>query len=284
MLVIVSAISHALWNYIAKEAHEKETFFLLINITSFFVLFPVFYFFLPEFVFPFEVLPFLIVSAVAEVIYFVGLGKAYENGDLSVVYPLARSSPLFVAMFAVMLLGEKISGWGIVGILLIVLGVYMLHLKSFSMKEILRPFKSLREESSKYALVAAFGTTVYSLSDKIGVTNVSPILYSFWLGIFIPGLMTIPIIRIRGVSTIVREARSSFLKVISAGFLMRGGYLIILVAMSFVEVSYILALRQVSVVLGAILGVIVLKEKYGKVRFLSSLLIFIGVSILGILA
>jgi drug/metabolite transporter (DMT)-like permease len=187
-------------------------------------------------------------------------------------------------MFAVMLLGEKISGWGIVGILLIVLGVYMLHLKSFSMKEILRPFKSLREESSKYALVAAFGTTVYSLSDKIGVTNVSPILYSFWLGIFIPGLMTIPIIRIRGVSTIVREARSSFLKVISAGFLMRGGYLIILVAMSFVEVSYILALRQVSVVLGAILGVIVLKEKYGKVRFLSSLLIFIGVSILGILA
>ena len=71
---------------------------------------------------------------------------------------------------------------------------------------------------------------------------------------------------------------------IVAGFLARFGYILVLVAMSLAQVSYILALRQLSVVLGAAAGVFLLKEEYGRVRVLSSIIIFLGVYILSALA
>ena len=63
---------------------------------------------------------------------------------------------------------------------------------------------------------------------------------------------------------------------------MRFGYVLVLIAMSLVQVSYILALRQLSVVLGVVLGVQLLKEKYGRMRLISSIIIISGIIILGI--
>jgi drug/metabolite transporter (DMT)-like permease len=65
---------------------------------------------------------------------------------------------------------------------------------------------------------------------------------------------------------------------------MRVGYVLVLIAMSRVQVSYILALRQLSVVLGAAAGVFFLREKYGRVRLVSSIIIFLGVYVLAVLA
>ena len=65
---------------------------------------------------------------------------------------------------------------------------------------------------------------------------------------------------------------------------MKGGYLMVLYAMSLAQVSYILSLRQISVVFGALLGVVFLNEKYSRVRLIGSIIIFIGVYILGALA
>ena len=115
----------------------------------------------------------------------------------------------------------------------------------------------------------------------MGVVNSSAIIYSFWLGFFIVGLLTPIILMKKSFSIIVAEARSSFSKIILSGILMKGGYILVLVVMGFVEVSYVLALRQVSVVFGALLGVLVLKERYGKIRVISSVIIFIGVYIIG---
>jgi uncharacterized membrane protein len=69
-----------------------------------------------------------------------------------------------------------------------------------------------------------------------------------------------------------------------SGILMKGGYMLVLYAMSLAQVGYILAIRQVSVVLGAFLGVFLLGEKYGEVRIIGSIIIFIGVYILGAFA
>lgn len=283
-VVLVSSLSHALWNYLAKEGRDKDSFLYLLNIFAFVLYLPIFYFILPEFRFPFEVAPLLFISAVAEIIYFIGLGKAYETGDLSVVYPLARSSPIFVTIVAAIGLKERITRWGILGIALIFFGVYMLHLQSFNLHQLTFPFRSIREKASKYALLAALGTTVYSISDKLGVTQIDSILYAFWLGLIIPSLMTIVFVARRGLKVLREELKGSILRLAVAGFLMKGGYILVLIAMSLAQVSYILALRQISVVLGAILGIMFLKEKYGRVRIVSSLIIFFGVYILGVLA
>jgi len=283
-LVMASAVSHALWNYVAKEAGDKESFMLLLNVFSLAIFLPVFYVVLPEIYFPVEILPFLVASGVAETIYFLGLGKAYQVGDLSVVYPVARSSPMFVAIAASLLIGERITLWGALGIVLILVGVYVLHLKGWSGEELTRPLKALGDPASRYAFLAALGTTIYSISDKMGVTAVDPLLYSFWLGFMETAMLSIVIVRQRSVSVIREELRGSLLRVSVAGVLMKGGYILVLVAMSLAQVSYILALRQVSVVLGATLGVVLLKERYGGVRIVGSMIIFMGVYLLGALA
>ncbi|MCW3978642.1 MAG: EamA family transporter, partial [Candidatus Bathyarchaeota archaeon] len=122
VLVIASAFSHTAWNVLAKGSTDKESFMWLMNVTSLFTLLPVFYLLLPDWRLPLAAVPFLLVSGLALTLYFIFLGKAYELGDLSVVYPIVRSSPLFVTLLAMAFLGEEVSPWGGVGILLIVLG------------------------------------------------------------------------------------------------------------------------------------------------------------------
>lgn len=284
LLVLVSAVSHSLWNYIAKEGKDKESFMLLLNITSLILFLPIFYLLIPEIYFPVEILPYLLISGVAETIYFLGLGKAYESGDLSLVYPVARSSPVLVTIAAFLLLNEEISALGILSILLIFLGVYILHLKELKINDLLGPITYLKTGSSRYALLAALGTTVYSISDKIGVNKVNPILYSFWLGFFITAILTITTLYRKGIKIIKQEFRGAFPSIALSGVLMKGGYMLVLYAMSLVQVSYILALRQVSIVFGALLGVFLLGEKYGRIRIIGSLIIFIGAYLLGIYA
>jgi uncharacterized membrane protein len=284
ILVLVSAISHGLWNYLAKSGKDKESYMLLLNITSLILFLPVFYLILPEIYFPISILPYLLISGIAETLYFLGLGKAYEKGDLSLVYPVARSSPVFVTLAAFVFLGEKISFLGVVGILVIFCGVYILHLRGLSKQDLAGPLRYLKTGSSRYALLAALGTTIYSISDKLGVTTVDPLLYSFWLGFFVTGLLTITIVYRRGIQLIREEVKEGLFSITISGVLMKGGYMMVLYAMSLAQVSYILALRQISVVLGALMGVIFLGEKYGRVRIVGSLIIFLGVYILGALA
>lgn len=282
-LVLASAVSHGLWNYLVKEGNDKESFMLLLNVSSLVLLTPVFFLILPEIYLPLEIVPYLLVSSVAETVYFLGLGKAYESGDLSIVYPVARSSPVFVTIAAAIFLGETFSLAGLFGILVIFIGVYVLHLKGMTRDDLVAPIHYLMSGSSKYAVIAALGTTVYSITDKLGVTTVDPLLYSFWLGFSVTGMMIIVTIQRRGIQAI-RDEFSSPIKITFAGILMRGGYMLVLYAMSLAQVSYILALRQISVVLGALMGVVFLGESYGRVRIIGSIIIFIGVFILGVLA
>ncbi len=104
----------------------------------------------------------------------------------------------------------------------------------------------------------------------MGVTAADPIAYSLWLEVFIVPLLTVAILWRRGKDAMAREWRNSQVNVTAGGFLMRFGY--------------VLALRQLSVVVGAAAGVLILREKYGRVRLVSSTVIFFGVYILAVLA
>ncbi len=281
MLVVASALFHALWNLLAKGASDKMVFMWLMNFISLFTTLPVFFLLLSDWSFPFAAVPYMVMSGLAEALYFFSLGKAYEHGDLSLVYPLARSSPLFVFALAAVLLGERASPLGALGILMVVLGVYMIHLRGLSPRDLLAPFNSIRGRASQFALLAALSTSIYSLVDKVGVLVVGPFLYAFWVEFFVTALMT-PLILWRGrFGSLSAEWRIQGPRIVISGFLMRVGYLMVLVAMSMAPVSYILGIRQLSVVIGSFLGVEILGESHGKVRLLSSFTIFFGILILG---
>jgi drug/metabolite transporter (DMT)-like permease len=283
-LVMVSALCHPFWNLLAKGAQDKESFMALLNMAALVLFLPVFWFILPDLSLPLEVVPILTVSATAETVYYLALGRAYEGGDMSVVYPVARSSPVFVTVAAALVLGETVTPWGLAGILVIFAGVYMLHLRGLGRSELLQPLRRLGEPASRYALVAALGTTGYSIADKMGVTAVNPLRYAFWMIIFNTCLIAAATLLRRGPRGLVAEAHRNLPRAAAAGFLMTGGYILVLLAMSMTQVSYTLALRQASVVLGAIMGVTILGEQHRWIRVASSAIIFIGVYILGVLA
>jgi uncharacterized membrane protein len=282
-IILLSAASHAVWNYLAKGSHDKDSFMLLMNLSSLITLLPVFILWLDDWSLPLSVLPFLSISAVAEAIYFLALSRAYEVGDLSVVYPVARSSPLFVAVAGAVLIGEAITAIGMIGILLVLVGVYILHLRSIGLDNLLEPLRSFKGPAFGFAVIAALSTTAYSLSDKVGVTRINPVLYAFWLEIVIILVLTPIVLKKRGYRNIKSEWSIAWGRITLSGTLMRGGYLLVLVAMTLASVGYILAFRQISVVIGALLGVVLLGEGYGAPRLLGSAAIFAGVYIIAAL-
>jgi drug/metabolite transporter (DMT)-like permease len=284
VLILVSAASHAAWNYLAKGSRDKDSFMLLMNVTSQVTLLPVFLLLLKDWSLPVGVVPFLVTSAIAEAVYFLALSRAYDAGDLSIVYPVARSAPLFVAVAGAVFFGDPLTTTGLLGILLVLVGVYMLHLKSLRLYSILEPLRSFRGPAFCFALIAAIGTTAYSLSDKAAVTRVDPVLYDLWLEVAITIFLTPIVLRGRGWVNIRAEWGNAWKKITVAGALMRGGYLLVLVAMTLAPVGYLLAFRQVSVVIGALLGLTLLGEGYGAPRILGSATIFAGVYIIAALA
>ena len=88
-------------------------------------------------------------------LYHLFSGRAYRDGDLSIIYPLAQTAMFWVPIWGILLLGEKVSGLGIVGILLILFGAYSIQLKALAWNEVIRPFRNLRDPAVLAALAAA---------------------------------------------------------------------------------------------------------------------------------
>ncbi len=191
------------------------------------------------------------------------MGGAYQRGDLSLVYPLARGSgPLFVPILAVILLREEISLLGVIGILLIIGGIYCVHLRSFSRSAFLEPFRALRGGASLWALFTGLAIAFYSLVDKVGVGLVYPPVY-IYLMLLITWLMITPWILIRERHWLMSEWQRRKGSIVVVGFLSGFTYLMILFALRISKVSYVAAVREVSIVLSSYYGVVLLGEKHG---------------------
>ena len=210
------------------------------------------------------------------------MGGAYQRGDLSLVYPLARGSgPLFVPILAVILLKEEISPLGMMGIALIIGGIYCVHLRSFSGSAFLEPFRALRGGASLWALFTGLAIAFYSLVDKVGVGLVFPPVY-IYLMLLITWLIITPWILIRERGWLKSEWQNRKGSIIVVGFLSGFTYLMILFALRISKVSYVAAVREVSIVLSSYYGVVLLGEKHGAQKLLGALLITLGVVAIGL--
>ena len=132
LLLVLAAVVHSAWNLLSKRSLDKQVFLWAAMLTSLLLLaFPCGYL-VANLQAPITPLGWLCValSGTLEAIYILLLGSSYQRGDLSLVYPLARGSAvLFVTCLAVPLLNEMPSALGLAGIMLVVLGIYTLHLK-----------------------------------------------------------------------------------------------------------------------------------------------------------
>jgi drug/metabolite transporter (DMT)-like permease len=188
-----------------------------------------------------------------------------------------RSSPALVLIIAVLLLGEQVSLQGVAGILLVAVGVYIINMRQISGQELLAPVKSMAyDRSTQFAFLTLISVALYSIVDKMAVAHIHPILFSFF-HLFCGMCYYTPYIAFtKNAAQIKKEWKSGTVRIIMAGIIGIVGYAFILVAFTIERVSYIVSLRQISVVFAVLMGSYFLKERHGGIRLAGSLIIFVG--------
>ncbi len=271
-LLIVAALIHASWNLASHRERPTMAFFLVANAAGCLLLAPVAMVNAAAYA-AYSPGIWLLVGAtgLCMAVYYAGLGGAYRHGDMSVAYPLARSSPIIVVTVVTVFLGKagQLSGQCILGALLVVAGCFLLPMRHFSDFRV----KNYLNLTCAFALAAACGTAGYSIIDDealrrlwavpglLGVSTIT-ILYAFaegvsanlWLGLMIA--VSAPARRELG--QVLRENK---LTCLLTGVGIYAAYLLVLVSMGFVKnVSYVVAFRQLSIPLGALMGMTLLRE------------------------
>jgi drug/metabolite transporter (DMT)-like permease len=280
LLLVLSALLHAAYYGFYKRSADKQVFawwFLLVAVVIY----------SPALVLNRPVIPAqgwlcLLLSGLADTAYFVIVGKALEKGDLSVVYPLARGTPpLLITLGGVLFLGERLTLWGLAGILLITAGLYLVNVRSSS--DLLRPLCSLKKEGpSQLALLASVSVSTYSLIDKVGLRYVAPFAYGYLMLLVTLLAFTPYILLTKHRTHLVAEWWVSRLGIGVAGVFVLLTYFLALAAMRLSYVSYVGSVRSVNVIFAALLGAFLLKEPYGATRVLASSLVFVGVLLIGV--
>jgi len=280
-IVLVAALCHAGWNFLAKRSRNKLAFiwwFLLISTIGYFPMF--IYFWSGTTVTPTGWVC-IVATGVLHALYFWFMGGAYERGDLSLVYPLSRGSgPLFVPILAIIFLQERLSAIGVSGIVLVVLGIYIIHLRSFTVESFFEPLRALRGSASVWALCTGGTIAGYSLVDKVGVGLVYPPVY-IYLMFVISLLLLSPYVLIKARSALKTEWQVNRVPVLVDGFLVLFTYMMILFAFRLSKVSYVVAAREVSIVFSALLGIFWLREAHAPQKIAGSALIALGVVLIG---
>jgi len=278
ILVVISALLHALKNLFTKGSGDKQVFVWWNNVFSILFCLPVFSYFLIQKGFEeLSVYYWCLVSGLIHFLYWIFLSKSYEKGDLSHVYPIMRSSPALVLLLAVFFLNEEVSPQGIIGILLVAIGVYSINIRSITPSELSKPIRSiLHDRTTQYAFLTLLSVSLYSIVDKVAVSLIHPMLFIFYHIFFAMLLYTPYIAYIKKREDVKREWTSSKRIIILNGFLAILGYSLILIAFSIERVSYIVGLRQLSIVFAVFMGSRLLKEKHMAIRLTCAVVIFVG--------
>jgi len=276
IMVVSSAVLHALRNFLNKRAMDKQAFIWWYEIFGLLFFLPIFIITLLKVDFSITI-PYVLLSGIIHFIYWYFLSKALALGDLSLIYPIMRSSPALVLLFSITILKENVSLHGGIGILLVVFGVYSINLQKIDYRELIKPLRSIvSDRSTQYAFLTLVSVAAYSLIDKIAVSKMHPVFFAFlypWISL---GLFTPHVLNATKKGVLLREWRIHKRSILTCGLISICGYFLILWAFTLERMSYILGLRQISIVIAVILGGQLLNEKNKMIRVISSAIIFIG--------
>ncbi|WP_420641587.1 EamA family transporter [Candidatus Leptofilum sp.] len=295
ILIITSAFMHAGWNFISKRRNPSLAFFFVTAIFATLIISPIL--FIHRHVLGListAVWGLVLATGIAQAIYFFGLAGAYRKGDISLAYPLARAMPvLFVT--AISLLwgnGGEIGGLGLLGMILIAGGCIILPLPHFQYLRL----GSYLDVVTLMALVAAIGTTGYTLIDDEALRQLRatlPLANSQITLIFI-ALQTSSTALLLGLGTLlysperkqlwkIGQNRRLMLTSLVTGVVIMATYGLVLASMAHVtNVSYVAAFRQLSIPIGATLGLTLQKEPRYLPKIIGIGIVSVGLVFVGI--
>lgn len=278
-LVLASAVMHATWNLLLKRSTHKVVFFWGMSGVAITILFVPAIVFAVTDGFGWETLGYALGTATLHSFYGLALVRGYSIGDLSSVYPVSRGmGPALVPVLAVIFLGESVSAQAAVGIALVVAGIFSIQIDSRLLSDFSHPFRALTTPAMRIAIFTGLMIASYTIWDKAGLDHgLNPVtLNAFSLGAYFL-ILTPAVGAVSGGEVVQNEWRTQWRSIIAAGVLAPAGYLMVLIALQTTRVSYIAPSREVGIVLGTAMGVLLLGEGYGLSRIWGSLLIVAGV-------
>ncbi|QQD53068.1 EamA family transporter [Pseudomonas fluorescens BBc6R8] len=270
-LVLVAALLHATWNTLIKFSGERLLVIACMDtVALLFVVLAVGFVSVP----PLEIWPWIIASALFELLYRYLLIQAYRVGDLGLVYPLMRGlSPLVVLALTLVFAGEVLSTQQILGILLIPFGMLCLLWQGGGGDRL--PWSML-------PVVALIGLCIgcYTFLDGQALRRWShPLDYLVWLTLI--SAWPFPLLAmVRKRAAFGLFWRTQWRLGLSVGLCVLLSYALVLWAMQLGSIAEAAALREVSVILVVLFGMRYLKEPFGRPRLIACGLVLIGMFVM----
>ena len=294
ILLLISAFTHAGWNFISKKEHPTQAFYLVANTIGVICVWPFLFYYrgLLSFI-PSTVWGIVVLSGFFLAAYLEALAGAYRAGDISIAYPLARSLPVIFVFLLSLVLAKSPppGGWFIVGIILIVLGCIILPSAAFGDLHL----SNYLNLCCLLAVLAAVGIAGYTVADDMALRclrtlpgkPMSPVegtlLYMVLEGISCSLWQSLFVV----VNRRERQRMPEVLKFFKGPAALTGigiylTYGIVLISMNYVSnVSYVAAFRQLSIPLGAVFGMVFLKEPRYLPKVVGIAAIFFGLVLAG---
>lgn len=266
--VLAAAIAHASWNAIAHNIKDSLAAMALVGTGGLAVAIPMLVWSAPPAP---ACLPFLAASVPLHIAYFALLLRGYRAGEFSQVYPLARGiSPVVVTAAAWLLVSERLSGLQLTGVLLIPAGLTSLV------------FAGRRPGRAALVAAGATGLTIaaYTTVDGIGVRLAGGSAgYTGWLMALEGTGCTLVALLVRR-SALAVPVRESWRAGLFGGVLSVAAYGLVLWAQERSALALVAALRETSIIIGAVIGSVVFREPFGRPRVAATILVVAGILLL----
>lgn len=268
VVVLGSALLHASWNALTHSARDRVAAMTLMGLAYIACALPLL-FLAPA---PARAAwPFVAASIVLETAYSYGLVLAYRYGDFSRTYPLARgTSPLLVALFATLVLGQGASAAQLLGIGVVCAGLLILSFAEGLPR---------REDLAAVCAAIATGCTIaaYTIIDGLGVRRSGSVLgYAAWtfLGEGVGIVLIAAALRRAAFPEIFRaDVRRSLL----GGVVSMTAYSLVLWAQTRGTLAGVATLRETSILIGCLIGTVLFRERFGRTRLLASCGVVTGI-------
>ena len=275
-LLLAAALMHASWNAILKSDQSDRLATFGVIMTTGTVMGVCAVPFLP-WIEP-AAWKYLASSVLIHVLYYTFLLKAYSYGDLSHTYPIARGlGPLLVALVSGRFIGEHLRGQDIVGVLLLSFGLIALALP---LRNVVPRPGSRHGLATLFAVLTGFTIAAYIIADGLGVRSAGPtfqhrLSYIAWLCV-VEGPWLLVLAVVLRPATVWTHLRRTWWRGVIGGVIANVGYGIAIYALVLGPMAHIAALRETSVLFGALIGTLLLGEPFGRRRVAAAFVIVVG--------
>jgi drug/metabolite transporter (DMT)-like permease len=225
----------------------------------------------------------IVVGAALVLLNYVALARAYASGDLSLVYPISRAGILvFLPLFGFLAFGERLTFVGWIALAVIVLGIVVLQLPEFSAAAVRSLAPRLRSESVAFAMAAALFAAVYTVWDKNAIHQLPAFVYFYSYTTLVAVAYAAFLWRHRSSASIRKEWFVNRTSIVQVGVFNTITYLLVLIALRGETSSYVIALRQLSIVWGVLLGRVFLGEAVGTPKRVGVVFLLSGCALVGL--